>query len=196
MGITEINPTGFIVPDEHENVRNWTFTNQLNQDLLDRLIGNPDLQAYAAVLGSVQGTTPPNIGDAGSVSGLWIKIFGIVYAYVLVQFGGAGIDPGSGNNYFTISLPVAAHPELVELLHPGESSWASRSPAIGSAFLRDSSAVSTNAQTALVQLRTAQTAVLITERSITSRVVDGENPFVWNTNDRISAFMEYRGVDG
>lgn len=194
MGITKLSPTGLIVPDENEPVRNFVLTNEFNQNSLDMLIGSTQLQSYAPTFSSISGTTAPNIGDTGTVTGVWIPVFGMIYGYVLIHWSGSGIDPGSGNNYFIISLPVAVHPDLVEFIHSG-SSWSSRSPAVGSAFLRDNSSLSVNSQTATVQLYDNLNVALITERGNSHRPVVHDDPFTWADGDRISCSFRYRGVD-
>lgn len=189
---TQVDPVGFLVPDEKRFVRSWVQTNELNQDTLDSLLGNQILQSYTPIFSSVDGTTPPNPGDSATVEGLWFEFYGLVYAYAKVTWGGANLDPGSGNNWFTFTLPVAANPDLADLINPGSPDSAARSPCIGEGAMRDDTSVGTNSQNCTVMLNSSTTVMFLTEQDNAQRAVNHETPFTWAADDLLSIGVRYR----
>lgn len=189
----QLSPTDFIIPDEKRFVRSWVQTNENNQDLLDGYLGTQTLQTYTPVFDSVSGSDSPFPGDTAEIEGWWVQFYGIVYAWARVIWGGPNIDPGSGNNWFTFSLPVAVDPLLQDMQFPTGPNNTSRNPCIGEGVLRDDSDLSSS-QTCAVQLNSASTVMLLTEHGMDQRAVRHNVPWTWADGDRISVLARYKGV--
>lgn len=187
-----LEPAGFIVPDVKRFVRSWVQTNERNQDRLDSYLGNQTLQTYTPTLSSVSGTTAPNPGDDAEFDGWWFEFYGIVYAWARIIWDGANLDPGEGSNWFTVSLPVAVHASLLDLIPATSPNSTARSPNIGEGGLRDNSSVGTNTQTCSVQLNSETAVLLNTEHNNSQRAVRHDTPFTWAAGDRITILARYR----
>lgn len=173
--------------DEATLVRNFPDVYGINLDDIDNHIGTTGPFSYNPTFGAVPGTAQPNIGDAGTSTGIWYRMLDMVAVYGLVLWSGSGIDPGSGNNWFTVTLPVAA-------LDLDVSIATGAGACIGQAHCRDDSAISAGSQTGTVQLHTTTTAIFNTEQGPTERAFRHDIPFTWATGDRITWSAFYRAA--
>lgn len=173
--------------DEEVLVRNFPAVHGINMDELDRWIGTVGPTSYNPVFGAVAGEAQPNIGDTGSSTGLWYRLLDMVFVYGIVVWGGSGIDPGSGSNWFTVTLPVAA-------LDLDVSVSTGAGACVGQAHVRDNSAIAAGSQTATVQLNTTTTAIFNTETGVSQRAFRHDIPIVWADGDRIVWSAFYRAA--
>lgn len=75
-----------------------------NLDALDDFIGGGEVKSYTPVLSSTGITTPPDIGN-GTTTGTWYRFFNLVHVNIVITWG-SDSNQGTGNNWFTVSLPV------------------------------------------------------------------------------------------
>lgn len=190
---TPLSPTGLLTINNTNFVKNWTQINQFNQNLLDGILGTQKLQTYSPTFEPVDGSSI-NIGSTGSVEGYWYQYFGIVYMWGRVFWSGTGIDPGSGTNHYTFSLPVTPHPILNDLIIGAEGQSAGHSPTIGAGCLRDASNIAGNSQNFILNLIQSNRVWFLIESGHSTRTMTSSQPITWADGDVIILWASYRGI--
>jgi hypothetical protein len=175
-----------ISPITSDPVRNWVAMNNNNCDEIDAVIGPNTVQSYVpGFMGT--GSTQPNLGNTGTITGVFYVQFETVFTWGFFRFGGSGINMGNGS--FNITLPFICDASMQEDPDSGHGAI------IGNAVCRDESSTA-NRQTCVVQLTGGNVVIFdLQAGGASSRAAGGAGggrPFAWADGDAIHWAASYK----